>query len=100
MGSVLDTVPDVSVCDYDDPSRLHLAGVTISSLSVRLAVCVHDIPVGPFCKFLQKETWGQGPRHTQEEGCVKHKVHAIVYAELNDRSCSELWYQTYRLQSE
>ena len=56
VGQIPDAVSDVSVCHNDDPSRIHLAGVTIPQISVRLAVCVHDILAGALCKLLQKKT--------------------------------------------
>ena len=75
MGSVCDTVPDASVCEYDDPVRLHTVHrITLPKVPIKSAVLLHDYTSGFVWKLLYEKAWREEEKLAQKETALMGNI--------------------------
>ena len=75
MGSVCDAIPDASVCEYDDPVRIHTVHpITLPEVSIKSAVLLHDHTPGPVWKLLHEEAWREEKELAQKETALMANI--------------------------
>lgn len=68
VGSLCHTIPDASVCQYDDPGWLHsVHPITLPKVPVKPTVLLHDHTTCPVCKLLHQKAWRKEEELAQEE---------------------------------
>ena len=67
VGPLLDTVPDIPVCQHAGSGSVCLDRIPLPQVSIRPVVLLHDLIVGPFSELLHQEARWQVKVHSQKE---------------------------------